>query len=129
MISKSLFVAVLEDDTTFTGGDYYNTKWTLLPKDKKIKRLFYTLPDGNHLCLDLYNKYYHFIEGTNDLNGRHSGKVNLEYVYLLGQKDNKIICYKINLQNRPNKNLGDIERIEYNINDSFIKSLNPVGWR
>jgi len=119
---KPLFVAVLEDESIYTGGDYYKTKWTEIP-DKKIKRLFYTLPDGNHLCLDMYDKYYHFIEGTNDLNGKNNGKVNLEYAYVMGSKNDKVVCYKINLKN------SNIERIEYNINDTFIKSLNSLGWR
>jgi len=119
---KPLFVAVLEDESIYTGGDYYKTKWIEIP-DKKIKRLFYTLPDGNHLCLDMYDKYYHFIEGTNDLNGKNNGKVNLEYAYIMGSKNDKVICYKINLKN------SNIERIEYNINDTFIKSLNSLGWR
>lgn len=128
-MNRALFVAVLEDDTTFVGGSSYEkSRWLELP-DKKIKRLFYTLPDGNHVCLELYDKYFHMIEATTDLNGKNSGRVNIEYAYIMGSKDNKIICYKINLKQRPDKNLGNIERIEYVKTDPFVIGLSKDGWR
>lgn len=120
---KSLFVAILEDNSVFHGGNYQHTRWLELPKDKKIKRLFYTLPDGNHLCLDMYNKYFMMQEVTTDLNGNNAGKVNLEYSYILAEKDNQIICYKINLKT------GNIERNNYTINDSFVQGLSKEIWR
>jgi hypothetical protein len=129
MIPKALFVAVLEDESIFIGGSSYEkTLWLELP-NKKIKRLFYTLPDGNHLCLELYDRYFHFIEATTDLNGKNAGRVNIEYAYVLGEKDEKVICYKINLKQRQDKNLGNIERTEYVKTDPFIMGLSKDGWR
>lgn len=124
---KALFIAVLEDNTIFRGGNYYNTKWLEIPEDKKIKRIFYILPTGDYLCLDLYDTYYHYVEGTKDINV--GGKSNLEYAYLMGKKGNNITCYKINLRKRLNKNIGDIEILNFTDNDSFIKELNPRGWK
>jgi len=126
---KALFMAILEDDTIYVGGtSYEKTLWLELPK-KKIKRLFYTLPDGNHLCLELYDKYFHMIEATTDLNGSKAGKVNIEYAYIFGKKEDKVTCYKINLKTRPDKNIGNIERIEFATDSEFIQQLNKDGWK
>lgn len=127
MKAKPLFVAILEDNTIFTGGSYEKSLWKDI--SKKIKRLFYTLPDGNHLCLEMYDKYFHMIEATTDLNGKQSGKVTLEYAYILGEKDDKVICYKIHLREHADKNIGTIERTEFAKDSEFIKSLNQNGWR
>jgi hypothetical protein len=92
MNTKALFVAILEDETVFVGGkSYEKTLWLDIP-NKKIKRLFYSLPDGDHLCLSLYDRYFHFVEATQDLSGKNSGTVNLEYAYILGEKEGKVIC-------------------------------------
>ena len=127
---KSLFVAILEDNSVFTGGqDYKKTRWLELPTDKKIKRIFYTLPDGNRLCLELYDKYFMMVEATTDLNGKNAGKVNIEYVYIMGKKNKIVTCYKINLKQTIDKNIGNIERKEYSENNLFISSLSKMGWR
>ena len=128
-MNKPLFIAILEDENLYQGGDYNKTRWLELPNDKKIKRLFYTLPDGNHLVFDMYDKYFLMIEKTFDLSGNNAGKPNLEYSYVLCQKEGVVICYKINLQYRSNKKIGDIERTECKIDDLFVKSLNKNGWR
>jgi len=129
MYTKALFMAILEDDTIYVGGQSYEkTLWLELPK-KKIKRLFYTLPDGNHLCLELYDRYFHMIEATTDLNGSNAGKVNIEYAYVFGKKDDKVTCYKINLKQRADKNLGNIERLEFATDSEFIQTLNKDGWK
>jgi hypothetical protein len=127
---KPLFVAIFEDKTVFSGGiSYDKTLWKNLPLDKKIKRLFYTLPDGNHLCLENYDKYFHMCEATKDLNGNNAGKITIEYAYLFAKKDSNIMCYKINLKQRNDKNIGDIERKEYSTTDTFIQGLSKDGWR
>ena len=129
METKALFMAVLEDNIIYVGGkSYEKTLWLELPK-KKIKRLFYSLPDGNHLCLELYDRYFHFIEATSDMNGKNKGKVNIEYAYVLGEKDNKVTCYKINLKERIDKNIGNIERTDYAKDSEFVQNLNKNGWR
>lgn len=122
---KALFVAILEDNEIFTGGSYEKTRWLELPKDKKIKRLFYTLPDGNHLCLDLYDRYFLMIEATADINGDNAGKVVIEYSYIMGEKDNKVICYKINLRT----DIGNIQRQEFAKDSEFVLGLSKDGWR
>jgi hypothetical protein len=130
MMKKVLFMAILEDNTIYLGGESYEkTLWLELPKTKKIKRLFYTLPDGNHLCLETYDRYFHMIEATTDLNGISAGKVNIEYAYVLGENDNHVTVYKINLKQRPDKNLGNIERLEFAKDSEFIQTLNKDGWR
>ena len=128
-MNKPLFTVILEDESVFYGGDYYKMKWAEIPTNKKIKRLFYTLPDGNSLCLDSYDKYYLFAEGTKNMNGTNIGKVNLEYFYILGKKEDKVVCYKINLFDRPTEHIGNIERIEYSSDGSFVATLNPNFWR
>lgn len=129
-MKKPLFIAILEDESLFQGGNSYeHTRWLELPTDKKIKRLFYTLPDGNHLCLDIYDRYFMMIEALKDLNGRNAGKISLEYAYVLAEKDDKITCYKISLKYSGNEKIGDIQRIEYKNTDPFIQGLSKKGWR
>jgi len=129
MIKRPLFILVLEDESIFSGGDFQNTKWNEIPDNKKIKRLFYSLPNKDYLCLEGYDKYYHLIEATTDLNGKLSGKVRLEFAYILGRREDKITCYKITLQSKENQKIGNIERTEYNETDSFISGLNQKAWK
>jgi hypothetical protein len=129
MRNRPLFVLVLEDNSIFAGGDFTNTKWNEIPLNKKIKRIFYSLPIQDYICLEGYDKYYHMIEATTDLSGSNSGKVRIEYAYILGKRSDKIICYKIILQSKANQKIGDVERIEYNESDSFISGLNKDGWK
>lgn len=57
-----LFSVVFEDGSYFVGGEnYHQTKWREIP-NKNIKRIFYRLPDGIHLELHGYEKYFHMIE-------------------------------------------------------------------
>ena len=129
MSKRPLFVLVLEDDTIYSGGDFTNTKWNEIPLNKKIKRIFYSLTNKDCLCLDGYDKYFHMIEATTDLNGSKAGKVNIEYAYIFGKKEDKVTCYKINLKTRPDKNIGNIERIEFATDSEFIQQLNKDGWK
>jgi hypothetical protein len=123
MSKRPLFVLVLEDETIYSGGDFTNTKWNEIPLNKKIKRIFYSLPNKDCLCLDGYDKYFHMIEATTDLSGKESGRVRIEFAYILGRKEDKITAYKINIKN------GNILRTEYDKNDSFICDLNANGWK
>jgi hypothetical protein len=130
MNTKALFSVIFEDNSIYSGGKSYDqTLWKQIPQNKKIKRLFYTLPDNNHLCLEDYNKYFFMLEATKDLNGKNAGRVNIEYAYILGEKYDKVTCYKINLKERPDKNIGNIERLEFAKDSEFIRTLNKDGWR
>jgi len=123
-IIPKLFTVIFEDGDSFMGGILLDTKWLEIP-NKKIKRLFYKLPHGDFLCLAGYEKYYHMIEATKDLNGVRRGEVRLEYAYIMGKLGTKIIIYKINLKNKENY----IIRTELDINDKWIKQLNSNGWK
>lgn len=120
-----IYTLVFEDNTVFVGGfDYKETKWLEIPNAKKIKRVLYKLPSNDQLCLSGYDSYCHLVEVTKDVQGGRNQDVNLEYAYIMGKKDTKVICYKINLQNK--------ELIlckEYNINDDFIKSIAIHCWK
>ena len=126
MYKNKLFSIVFEDNTTFEGGfDYSDTKWKNIPINKKIRSLFYRTPFGEYLCLSGYDKYYHMIEATVDLNGKNRGKSKIDCVRLFARKGEKVKVYKFNL-------LNNIDKIEVNIKDkedNFIKKLNPIFWR
>jgi hypothetical protein len=122
-LNKPIFIALFEDNTNFSGGlDYFNTKWKELP-NKKIRTLFYRLPFGDYLSLSGYEKYYHMVEATNDLNGENAGKVQIRNVYILGKKENKVYIYKINIEG------NRIENTVLNENDRTVLELNPQGWK
>lgn len=123
-IKPAIYTVVFEDETTFIGGNnYFETKWIEIP-NKKIKRLFYRLPGGDYLCLAKYDKYFHMVEATKDLNGENKGEAKLNCIYLFGQKNNQIVRYKIDLLN-----LGRFEKRILDINDKQIKGLNPNNWK
>jgi len=114
-MEQHLFEIIFSDGTIFSGGNLQETKWKDIPKDKQISRLFYLLPSGDYLALGNYDKYYQYIECTQDIyNG--DGKINIEYVYLLGKLGNKINQYKIDLQT------GSIGRKELKEEDVHVNS-------
>lgn len=118
----NLYIINFKDNTKFYGGDYKNTKWLEIPK-KSIQKIEYASPLGKFIIIEDYDKYYHFIEATMDLNGQNQGQQRLEYSYLIGKKDNKYTIHKINLQT------GQMEVKDVEENDKLIKQLNPIGWR
>jgi len=118
----NLFVIVFKDDSIFEGGNYQQTKWKEIP-DKQIRSIFYRIPNGDHLILSGYDKYYHMIEVCEDLNGERKGEVRLDFSYIMGKKDGYVRIYKINLQN------NNIEIKELEENDDFIKKLNSKFWK
>jgi len=128
--SQALYTIVFDDDSTHYGGTIFDTKWLEIP-NKKIKRIFYKLPNGDFLCLGGYSKYFHMIEAVQDLTGKERGKTKVEYAYLMGQKKDKIRSYRITLINKPfdKHKLGDITVREFNINNEKIQKLNKKGWK
>jgi len=129
---NTLFSVFFEDSSHFIGGEsYLKTKWLDIPKNKKIKHIFYRLPDGNHLCLKGYDKFFHMVEKCQDLTGKNKGKARIEYAYIMGLKDNKVTSYRITLftKNNDRYKLGDIVRREFDINSDKIQKLNRENWR
>ena len=131
MKNQALYSVIFEDGSNFQGGNsYFETNWLNIP-NKKIKRIFYRLPDGNHLCLREYDNYCHMIEATKNITGKTKGITKIEYAYIMGRKGNKVTSYRITLFNGLNNRykLGDIIRREFDINDNFVKGLNLEGWK
>ena len=135
MENQALYYIIFEDSTFVGGNDYYQTKWLEIP-NKKIKRIFYRLPDGNHLCLSGYDEYYHMIEATQDITGKNRGKTNIEYAYIMGKRGRVVTSYRITLLNKlschsgdSRYKLGDIVRRDFDIDHKKIKGLNPKGWK
>lgn len=120
-----LFIIFFEDGTFFKGGNYIDTKWMKIPRNKKIKMMYHRLPTGDHLMLTGYDSYFHMCEATKDIYGG-SGKRQLEYGYIMGRIHDidKVRVFKINLLNK----IGSIEVLEYNENDNYIQKLNPEIW-
>jgi len=124
-MSKPIYSLILEDNSTFVGGiNYSETKWNDIPSDKKIKRIFYRLPKGDVICLSGYNKYCHLVEVTKDVYCSKESGLKLEYAYIMGQKDNLVRCYKINLQNNE-----IIICKDYDINDEFVTRIAIHCWK
>lgn len=129
--NQALYSVIFEDKSCFVGGtDYENTKWLEIPQ-KKIKRLFYRLPSGDYLILDGYDKYYHMVEALKDITGIERGKIKLQYAYIMGKKDNKVVSYRITLFNKPTDRYktGDIVKREFEADSKLITELNSIGWK
>lgn len=124
----NLYTIIYEDSTAFLGGDYNNTKWNEIP-NKKIRSIFYQLPNGDAIGLSKYDKYFHMIEAVEDLNGKNRGIKKLEYAYIMGLKNDNVRVYRINLCDKEEDKIGNIKVFEYKIDDDFIKSLNKDGWK
>ena len=120
---QPLYLIIFEDGSHFIGGNLIETKWLDIPSNKLIKRIFYTLPSGDKLVLEGYDSYYHMCEATMDINGSRRGDKSLEFDYIIGRKGNKARVYKLDLIT------GNIEKLEYNMGDKFIKKLNINGWK
>lgn len=129
MLKRPLFILVLDDQSIYQGGSYVDTKWNEIPKDRKIKRIFYSLPNKDFICLEGYDQYYHMVEAVHDMTGKEAGRMKLQSSYIMGKKEGRVTCYKIYLQYTGNKKIGDVERLEFLENDSFIQSLNKNGWK
>ena len=121
-MNKPLFQVIFEDSSIFNGGDYQKTKWTEIP-NKKIRTLFYLLPTGDYLGLGGCEKFYHFIECTEDLSGEKKGIKNLEFDYIIGQKKDYTTVYQIDLKN------GCVNSKNIKNNDKFLTKLNPDFWK
>lgn len=127
---QALYSVIFEDNEVFKGGSYSDTKWLDIP-NKKIKRIFYSLPDGNYLLLKNYDKYYHMIEAIIDINGKEKGKTKLQYAYIMGKRKGLVTSYRITLFENQNSKykIGDIVRRTFKETDDKIQKLNCQGWK
>lgn len=123
-MKQPIFIVIFDDNTRFIGGTtYFNTKWREIPK-KKIKILLYKMPNGQYLSLKNFDKYYHMIEALTDLNGKNSGKVQLQYAYIIGKKGGQYSEFKIPFL------VGEtMKKTIYKETDKNITRLNPLGWK
>jgi hypothetical protein len=117
-----LYHIVFEDNTSLAAGTLQQPKWLDVP-DKKIRSIFYSLPTGDMICLAGFKKIYHYVEVTTDLTGAEKGKTKIEYTYLIIERDNKYIQYRIN-QINPSVEVNILSK-----DSQYIKSLNQVGWK
>jgi hypothetical protein len=122
-MNNPLFQIVFTDNSTFNGGNYQDTRWVEIPKDKKVRTLFYLIPSGDYLGLGGYDRFYHIIEYTTDLNGDKAGLKNLEFAYIIGQKKEYTCVYQIDLKT------GCINIRNINNDDEFLTKLNQNFWR
>ena len=122
-MNKPLFQIFFDDNSIFDGGTYEKTLWSSIPTNKKIRSLFYLLPTGDYLGLGGYERYYHMVECTEDLNGDKAGIKNLEFAYLIGQKKDYTAVYQIDLK------IGCIDTKNIKNDDKFLTKLNQSFWR
>jgi len=118
----NLFSIIFTDNSTYEGGTLEHTGWREIP-NKKIRSLYYLLPSGDYLCLREYDRYYQYIEATQDIYGSHTSSVKLEYAYIMGKRGNKVTVYKIDLTN------SAIMKQDFDEEDGFIKRLNSDFWK
>lgn len=131
-MEHSLYTIIFEDKSVFLGGkDYFSTHWLDIPINKKIKRIFYKLPNGDCLCLEGYDKYFHMLEACKDLTGKNKGIVRIQHAYIIGFKYNEARSYRITLNNSKDDKfkLGDITTRIFKIDSLFIKGLNKDNFR
>ena len=121
---SSLYKIILDDDSIFNGGNLTDTNWLDIPYNKKIKQLFYKIPSGDYLLLSGYDKYYFMVECAENINAKNPNR-QIEYVYIMGQKKDKVICYKVDLY----KNVGYVYTVLLSDDSEFIRGLNPKGWK
>jgi hypothetical protein len=119
---NNLFTIIFKDNSNYFGGTLEIPKWKEIP-DKNIRSIFYSLPTNDVLCLAGFKNIYHYVEVTMDLNGKKGGKTKIEYTYLIIERDNQFIQYKIN-----QIDFG-IEINILNKDSNYIKGLNPIGWK
>jgi hypothetical protein len=119
----NLYELIFADGTKFSGGNYFETKWMQIP-DKEIKKFTYFVPNTKQIIVEEnFKRVYHYVEVCNDIMGDKKGQVQLEYTYLIFEKEYEYEGYKINLKTKK------IETILLTKDNEMIKNLNPIGWK
>ena len=119
-----IYQIIFDNNEVFNGGDsLFETKWKEIPEDKKIRTIIYFIPTQAGLILSNFKRIYHYVEAVKDLNGSESGKIKIEFTYLIIQRNNKYIQYRINQKS------GDIEVNILEKDSKYITGFNPVFWK
>ena len=122
-MNTPLFIVLFTDNDIYYGKkDYFNSGWKEIPK-KPIKKIFFRIPTGDFLVLSEYEEYGRFTEVTKIVSGQNVGKTQLEYFYVLGKRNEKIIEYKINILT------GNTEVKIYDEDSQYIQGLNKDIWK
>ena len=118
-----LYEITFVDDSKFIGGTLAETKWMQI-SDKEIKKFIYFVPNTKQIiCEENFKRIYHYVEVCSDLSGDKKGITQLEYSYLIFEKEFEYEGYKINLKTKK------IENILLKKDNPWIKELNPLGWK
>ena len=118
-----LYEITFIDDSKFIGGTLSETKWMQIP-DKPIKRFTYYVPNTKQvICEENFLRAYHYVEVCSDLSGDKKGITQLEYSYLIFEKEYEYEGYRINLKTKK------IENILLKKDNEMVKNLNPIGWK
>jgi len=119
-----IYQLIFDNNEIFKGGDsLFDTKWEEIPTNKKIRSIIYFIPTQAGLILSEFKRIYHYVEATQDLNGLNSGQVKIEYTYLIIERGNQYIQYRIHQNN------GYIEINILEKDSKYIAGLNPSFWR
>ena len=119
----NLYTIIFEDNSVYQGGDLVNTLWTEIP-DKSIKRFTYYVPNTKQTIVEEnFKRVYHYVEVCSDLSGDKKGQVQLEYSYLIFEKEFEYEGYRTNLRTKK------IENILLKKDNPWVNSLNPMGWK
>jgi hypothetical protein len=118
-----LYEVIFVDDSKFIGGTLAETKWMQIP-DKEIKKFTYFVPNKKQIISEEnFKRVYHYVEVTQDIHQGNKGAVNLEYSYLIFEKEFEYEGYRINLKTKK------IENLLLKKDNEYIKILNPIGWK
>lgn len=119
----NLYEIIFADGEKFIGGNLIETKWMNIP-DKPIKKFTYYVPNTKQIINEEnFKRIYHYVEVTQDIHQGNKGKINLEYSYLIFEKEYEYEVHKINLKTKK------IENILLKKDNEMIKNLNPIGWK
>ena len=118
-----LYEIIFVDNEKFLGGTLVETKWMQIP-DKEIKRFTYYVPNTKQTIVEeIFLRVYHYVECCSDLSGDKKGQVQLEYSYLIFEKEFEYEGYRTNLRTKK------IENILLKKDNPWVNSLNPMGWK
>lgn len=122
-MNSPLFIVLFADNDIYYGKKTYeDCGWIIMP-DKPIKKIFFRLPTGDYIILADYSQYYYRIEVANIVAGVNAGKSRLEYFYILGKRNGRVIEYKIHILS------GDTKVNLFDENNEYVQKLNPIGWK